>query len=130
MTTALWCLFIAAQLHFISKAPLAFAQGKTSEGYDNNNPRDQQASLDGWGRRANAIHQNQIESFPFFATGVLVTIATGVTSQWIDILAITYIVSRLAYMFCYLKDLATLRSTVWGIGITCSFALIIAPAWV
>ncbi len=130
MTIALWCLFIAAQFHFISKVPLIAAQAKSSEGYDNNNPRDQQASLTGWGRRAHAIHLNQIESFPFFAAGILVTVATDLSSQWIDILAITYLISRLVYMICYLKDWATLRSTVWAVGITCSFTLMAAPAWV
>ena len=129
MTIALWCLFIAAQLHFITKLPLGKAQAECEGGYNNNSPREQQASLDGWGKRALGVHQNQIESFPFFAAGILVPTALGLSGTAIDALAITYVVSRFVYMFCYLKDLATLRSTIWGIGITCSFALMCSPAW-
>ena len=129
MTIALWCLFLAAQLHFVSKVPLLMAQVRTEHGYDNNDPRGQQNALAGWGHRALAVHNNQIESFPFFAAGVLVTLAADLQSTWIDILAIGYIVTRLLYMFCYLKDLATLRSVVWVINISCSFILICSPAW-
>lgn len=129
MTIALWCLFIAAQLHFVSKIPLIMAQAKCTEGYDNNNPRAQQDSLEGWGRRALAIHQNQLESFPFFAAGILVVIALGITSQWVDIVAITYLVSRVVYMLCYLKNWGMMRSTVWAVGFTCSVMLMIAPIW-
>jgi len=49
MSITLWCLFIAGLLHVLSKTPLFQAQHKSPEGYDNNNPREQQASLDGLG---------------------------------------------------------------------------------
>ena len=52
MSTVLWCLFIAGLLHVVSKAPLAVAQSQSPGGYDNHNPRDQQAALEGWGKRA------------------------------------------------------------------------------
>ncbi|MDB4002170.1 MAPEG family protein [Oceanospirillaceae bacterium] len=129
MSIALWCLFIAGLLHVLSKTPLFRAQHKSPEGYDNNNPREQQASLSGLGKRALAAHQNQIESFPLFATGILVATATGIVSSAIDYLAIAYIVARVAYIFYYLNDRATLRTIVWGVGFISSLALLCSPAW-
>jgi len=129
MTIALWCLFFAGLLHVISKGPLAMAQGKSKEGYNNNNPREQQDALTGAGRRALAIHQNQIESFPLFAAGVLVATATSLGSPAVGYLAIAYIVARIVYVICYMKDLATLRSAVWSVGFFSSLALMCSPAW-
>ena len=129
MTIALWCLFLAGLLHVFSKTPLFRAQSKIPQGYDNNNPREQQASLNGMGKRALAAHQNQMESFPIFAAGILVATATGMVSSAIDYLAITYIVARVAYIFYYLKDRPTLRTLVWSVGFISSLALLCSPAW-
>jgi len=130
MTIALWCLLIAGILHTASKGPLAMAQAKADGGYDNNNPREQQASLDAKGKRALAIHINQIESFPLFAAGVLVATAMSLSTSVVDYLAIAYVVSRVIYMPLYLNDIATMRSLVWSVGYFSSLALICSPAWV
>ena len=127
MTLALWCLFFGGLLHVGSKLPLAIEQSKL--GYDNNNPRGQQASLEGRGKRALAAHQNQIESFPLFAAGVLVAAVVKVDSELVGYIALAYIVSRIIYIILYLNDLASLRTTVWLIGYTCSMALLASPAW-
>ncbi|MGY8834216.1 MAG: MAPEG family protein, partial [Pseudomonadales bacterium] len=116
-------------LHVLSKTPLFRAQSKSPQGYDNSNPREQQASLDGLGKRALAAHQNQLESFPIFAAGILVATATGMVSSAIDYLAIAYIVARVAYIFYYLNDRPTLRTLVWGVGFISSLALLCSPAW-
>ena len=129
MTIELWCLFFAALLHLVSKAPLGMAQAQSPGGYDNNNPREQCATLDGRGKRALAAHQNQIESFPLFAAGVLVAVLSGVTSNVVDWLAIAYIVARLLYLYFYLVDRASLRSLVWAVGYLSSAALLCSPAW-
>jgi uncharacterized MAPEG superfamily protein len=129
MTIALWCLVAAAVLHTISKGPLAMHMAKAPGGYDNNKPREQAASLEGAGKRALAIHLNQIESFPLFAAGVLVATAAGVASSAVDYCAIAYIAARIVYIPVYLKDLATLRTMVWSVGYGASIALICSPAW-
>ncbi|MEE4245426.1 MAG: MAPEG family protein [Kangiellaceae bacterium] len=129
MTFALWCLVIAGLLHIGSKAPLVVAQARSGRGYDNREPRAQQNSLSGWGGRALAAHINQIESFPLFASGILVTLALGLTDVRIDYLAAAYIGSRIIYLFLYVKNIATLRSLVWGVGFISSIALMCAPAW-
>lgn len=129
MTIELWCLFIAGLLHTLSKAPLMKAQSQAPGGYNNRAPREQQASLEGWAKRALAAHENQIESFPLFAAGVLVVMATGVESAVTGYLALAYIVARIAYLFCYVKGISTLRSMVWGVGYLSSLALMCSPAW-
>ena len=110
--------------------PLGFAQSREGGGYDNRNPREQQARLSGWGRRAKAAHENQIESFPLFAAGVLVALTAAPRSTTIDILALTYIAARVAFACFYLADIAPVRSLVWLLGYGVSLALLASPAWV
>ncbi len=129
MSISLWCLFIAGLLHTLSKTPLGIAQSKMAGGYDNQLPRVQCLSLDEQGQRALAAHENQIESFPLFAAGVLVALAAGINSAMVDYLAIAYIVSRIIFLYAYVKNLSTLRSTIWGVGYAASLALICSPAW-
>lgn len=129
MTTPLWCLFIAGLFHILSKTPLFRAQLKSPAGYDNNHPREQQQALDGAGKRALAAHHNQLESFPLFAAGVLVASFSGITSVAVSYLAAAYIISRIAYLYCYINDIAMLRTSVWLVGYASSLALICSPAW-
>jgi uncharacterized MAPEG superfamily protein len=129
MSVELWCLFLAGLLHTVTKMPLAKAQGAAPGGYDNHNPREQQAALTGWGRRALAAHENQIESFPLFAAGVLVAVAAGVGSPLVGYLAVAYIAARLLYLYLYLKDVSTPRSLAWGVGYLASLALLCSPLW-
>ena len=128
MTITLWCLFVAGLLVAITKMPLVAAQ-KKSGGYDNANPRAQQANLTGWGARALAAHQNQLESFPYFAAGALVATVMKVDPVIAGWLSLTYIAARLAYMFLYISNIHALRSLVWFVGFGVSLALICSPAW-
>lgn len=123
MTILMICLFIAMLLPFLAKAPVAMAMHKLS-GYDNNNPREQQARLDGLGARALAAHQNAFESLIIFAPAILLAIATKNTGDFIQQLAITHVVMRIIYNVLYLVDKSTLRSIVWAIGIICTFTIV------
>lgn len=129
MTIALWCLFLAGIMHTLSKGPLAIHMAKAPGGYNNNMPREQAASLEGEGKRALAIHLNQIESFPLFAAGVLVATASSISAPAIDYLALAYVAARIIYIPLYLKDIATMRSLVWGVGYISSLALMCSPVW-
>jgi uncharacterized MAPEG superfamily protein len=129
MTIAHWCLFAAGLLHMFSRFPLGIAQSREGGGYDNRTPREQQARLTGWGRRAKAVHENQIESFPLFAAGVLVALTSAPRSTTVDILALTWIAARVAFAIFYLADIAALRSLVWLLGYGVSLALLCSPAW-
>jgi uncharacterized MAPEG superfamily protein len=129
MSIAFWCLFVAGLFHIISKVPLSKAQAECEGGYDNANPRGQQEALTGWGRRALAMHQNQIESFPLFAVGVLVAHIGGVPAETSDMLAGVYILFRVLFFVAYLKNWSTPRSLCWAVGFFSSLALMCSPAW-
>jgi len=126
-TIPLLCLPIGFALVYLPKIPLSMAMAKQPEGYDNKSPRDQQARLTGWGRRAAAAHANGFESFPAFAAGVLATQVTGANPHWAAILSLTYVFARTLYALAYLADVAILRSAVWTLGFACSIGLMVLP---
>ncbi len=121
------CLPIAYALVYLPKVPLTVAMARQPEGYDNKNPRDQQARLSGWGKRAAAAHANGFESFAPFAAGVFATQITGASPHWASILSITYVVSRLLYSIAYIGNAATVRSWVWGISFGATLGLMLLP---
>jgi uncharacterized MAPEG superfamily protein len=123
MTLITVCLIFAAFMPLLAKAPLGYLQAKQDGGYDNANPRAQQASLSGLGAKALAAHNNAFEAFPPFAAGVLLALwsqADLVTVQW---LCVVHIVARVGHLGFYLLDLSTLRSISWVVGFVCSIAL-------
>lgn len=123
MITLTCCLFIAALLPFIAKIPVAIAMAKAG-GYDNNHPREQQASLTGFGSRALAAHQNAFESLIIFSTAILLAIATNTTSEKIQLLALVHVGARVIYNLLYLINIGVLRSLSWVVAIGCSFSII------
>ena len=124
MYTLILCLFIACLLPYISKIPTAIAMSKQPKGYDNNYPRAQQAVLTGFGARAVAAHQNSFESLIIFSTAVLTALATMHVTYNIQLLAIIYILSRVVYHLLYLLNWATLRSSIWAVGLIASLSII------
>lgn len=128
MSIPFWCVFIAALLIYVGKLPVAKAMNAEAGGYDNHNPRAQQARLTGFGARAHAAHLNSIEMFPLFAAGVLMAHTTEVFGWWVDLLAILFIVTRVLYLLCYWRDLPTPRSLIWAVGLLCCLLLMLSPA--
>lgn len=117
------CLFIAAWLPFLSKIPLGLAMNKIG-GYDNANPREQQKKLTGYGARALAAHQNSYEALIIFGLAAVTAIATNSVTFVVDVLAITFVVSRVAYHVAYLMNLAGIRSLVWFVGFFSSMGIL------
>ena len=128
MTTVLMCLLVAFLLNMLSKVPVAVAMSRRPGGYDNHHPRDQQAALAGWGRRALAAHQNQFEAFPAFGVGVLAALLAGATGTWLDALAVVFVVARVLYIALYIADLHLLRSMVWAVGFVATAGLYVLAA--
>jgi uncharacterized MAPEG superfamily protein len=124
MTILIFSLIAAALLPYIAKIPVAIAMNKEG-GYDNNHPRDQQAKLQGFGARALAAHQNAFESLIVFSSAILLAIATETVGDTIEILAITHIIARVLYHILYLINIGILRSLSWGVGIFCSFIIMV-----
>ncbi|MBY6204221.1 MAPEG family protein [Halomonas denitrificans] len=125
MTVAVYCLIAAALMIVLTKVPLAWAMSKEGRGYDNRNPRQQQARLTGFGARALASHQNMIEAFPVFAAGVLLALLSGATGSWLTGLALAFVIARVVYTACYLADLHALRSIAWVVGFGASVGLMV-----
>lgn len=99
---------------------------KQAGGYDNREPRAQQAQLAGLGRRALAAHHNSFEAFAPFAVGVLMAAQRGVGLNLVAGLCIAFVVARAIYVAAYLADNHLLRSGVWTIGMVATAALMIA----
>ena len=124
MNILIGCLLIAVVLPYLVKLVVGYAMQKAKGGYDNKYPRQQQASLEGFGARAVAAHQNCFESLAVFSTAVLTALVTNHVSLIIQILAISYIISRFIYIFLYLSNLATFRSLVWFLGFICCVSIL------
>lgn len=126
MALHLWCIVAAWAVVYLTKLPIALAMQRAG-GYDNHHPRTQQATLTGWGARAVAAQLNGFETFAPFAAAALVAHIAGGPLVLVDGLAITFVASRVAYIGCYIGNLATLRSTVWGIGWLATWGLFLSP---
>lgn len=127
MTIPILCVFIAFLLNLVSKGPVAAAMARQDRGYDNKNPRDQQAELVGWGRRALAAHLNGFEAFPPFAIAVVLAIFSGSDSVWTARLAVLFVIARALYLPLYVLDLDLLRSAVWTVGLASTIGLFLLP---
>ncbi|NBT74555.1 MAG: hypothetical protein EBQ76_02880 [Betaproteobacteria bacterium] len=121
-TLAHGCLLAMAILPIVC-AGIAKAGMKS---YDNANPRDWLSAQEGYRRRAVAAQANSWEAFAFFTAALLVAHWSGAAPARIDVLAAAVVVSRLAYIACYLANLATLRSLVWTVGWGCTLAIFLA----
>jgi uncharacterized MAPEG superfamily protein len=119
MNIAFLCVLIAGLL------PLACAVAAKwgFRDFDNHNPREWMARQTGFRARANAAQSNSLEAFPFFAVGVVLTTLANADVQRVDACALVFVLSRVAYIACYLADRATLRSWFWLLGLLSALAL-------
>ena len=127
MTIPFLCILVAFLLNMASKGPVALAMAKQPGGYDNKTPREQQASLQGWGRRAVAAHLNGFEAFPAFAAAVLVASIAGGDPVWTTRLAVAFVIARTLYVPLYVFDLDRLRSLVWTVGFGATVGIFLLP---
>ena len=127
MTLPLGCIGIAFLLVYLPKLVSTAAMAKMPGGYDNREPRSQQAKLAGWGARAHAAHLNGFEAFAPFAAAVLVAVTAHADPKWTNILALTHVGARFAYPFIYIANVHVLRSTVWTVGFAATLALFALP---
>lgn len=93
-------------------------------GFDNENPREWEAKQSGWRSRANAAQNNGFEVLPLFIAGVIFAQMGDVEQSRIDMLALGFVAARIAYIWAYLTNRATLRSLIWAIGMAISVALL------
>lgn len=126
MTLAEACLLVACLLPigcaWIAKSK-GFGKPRREGGFDNHQPRQWLAQLQGWQARANAAQLNSFEALPLFIAGVLVAQRVPGPQAWIDGLAVAFVVARVGYIGAYLADRANLRSVLWVLGLACCIGL-------
>ena len=129
MTIANTCVLVAALMPILTvgMAKASTARLRRSQGgYDNNNPREWTAKLNGWQARAAAAQNNGFEALPLFAFAVLAAQTALLEQARTDHLALAFIGIRVVYTAMYLANLASLRSLVWFAGLAATIA-IMAP---
>ena len=119
MTIAIWCILIAATLPYVA---FSFVKG-----IDANQPRYHVGDLAGQSLRAYGAHLNGLETFPWFASAVIVAHMIGGPSRIVDILAVVYVLVRIGHMVAYLADRQPLRSAAFGISQLVAVAIFISP---
>ena len=126
LATAYWCILVAALLPYAWVA----AAKSAAKGYNNRNPRAWLAKQEGNYRlqRANAAHLNAFEAFAPFAAGVLMAQAAGVAHERIALLAVAFVVLRVAHGALYLADVPLGRSLAWLAGYACVLAVMVQAA--
>ncbi len=125
MTIAIVCVILAAFLPIIAAGIAKFGPSENtgSAPYDNNQPREWLAKQTGLRARANAAQANTFESLPFFYVAIALAMILQAPQARIDVLAIGYLLARVAYIACYVMDWANLRTLVWLLGFACTVAL-------
>lgn len=124
MSFALWTLFVAALFPVVCAGIAKAGPGR----YDNRNPRAWLGGLGGYQARAHAAQQNSWEALAVYTAALVAAIAAGVDHGTITTVAGVFLVARIAYLACYLADLATLRSLVWLAGFGACLTLIVQAA--
>ncbi|MBU3623218.1 MAPEG family protein [Polynucleobacter sp. AP-Latsch-80-C2] len=119
MTIAYFCILIMGLLPYVA----AGIAKKGFEGYDNSAPRQWLAKQTGFRARANAAQANLFESLPFFFAAVIIASIAQAPQARIDLLAVGFVLARIAYLVCYVANWPTTRSIVWSIGILCVVSL-------
>ncbi len=129
MTISLICLFITLILPLIPRLFVAKAQARTQEGYNNSLPREQQKNLDALGQRALGAHLNSFEALQMFTAAIVVAHLSSAPQVWVDRFSLLFIVSRIVFIFAYLKDMPSLRSSIWFVGFLATL-LVAGSAWI
>jgi uncharacterized MAPEG superfamily protein len=119
MTIAYACVLFMGLLPYVA----AGIAKKGFAGYDNSLPRQWLAQQTGFRARANAAQANLFESLPLFFAAVIIASTAHAPQDRIDILAIGFVIARIAFLICYVANWSTIRSIVWFCGIVCVVAL-------
>jgi uncharacterized MAPEG superfamily protein len=119
MTIAYFCVLVMGILPYVATG----IAKKGWDGYDNGLPRQWLAKQTGFRARANAAQANLFESLPLFFAAVIIASISNAPQARIDILAVGFVLARIAYLICYVANWSTTRSIVWLIGIICVVSL-------
>lgn len=124
MPLAYWCILVAALLPFVW-----VKYARSGSGVDNRQPREGDENLAPQKRRALAAHQNALETFPFFAIAVLAALTMGAPASTVNVLAVLYILLRIAHGLFYIAGNGALRSLVFALGMVANVVIFALPAF-
>jgi uncharacterized MAPEG superfamily protein len=119
MTIAIWCILIAQILPYVA---FGFVKGLDPE-----QPRFNAGNLEGRSMRAYGAHLNGLETFPWFAAAVIVSQMVGGPSRIADVLAVIYILLRVAHLAAYLSGRQPLRSAAFSVAQLVALAIFVSP---
>jgi uncharacterized MAPEG superfamily protein len=122
MTTALWCVLVAALMPVLCTGIAKWGL----RNFDNANPREWLARQTGWRARANSAQQNSWEALAIFSAAVFAAHLAEAPQARVDLLAVSFIGIRALYVLVYLMNLATLRTLVWLAGLAVSIAIFLS----
>ncbi|MGL5168915.1 MAG: MAPEG family protein [Afipia sp.] len=124
MPLAYWCVLIAALL------PYALGKyAKLGVPSDNRYPREDYENFPPRNRRAYAAHQNALESFPFFAVAVVIALTMGAPVYTVNVLAVLYILLRIAHALLYIFNKPTARSMTFAVAMAVNVAIFVLPVF-
>ena len=109
MTIAFWCVFIGFLLPYV---PFALVASRLNPKL----PRLSAAKLEGLPARAHAAHLNAFENFAPFAAAVVISFVVEGANATVNVLAVIWLIARLAHIGFYLADKSPLRSTAFLAG--------------
>jgi len=115
MTIAYACVLFMGLFPYVA----AGIAKKGFEQYDNSMPRQWLAKQTGFRARANAAQANLFESLPLFFAAVIISSIGGAPQVRLDLLAIGFVIARIAYLICYIANWPAMRSVVWLVGLIC-----------
>ena len=119
MTIAYACVLFMGLFPYVA----AGIAKKGFDQYDNSMPRQWLAKQTGFRARANAAQANLFESLPLFFAAVIIASINNAPQATIDLLAIGFVVARIAYLICYIANWPSTRSIVWLLGLICVVAI-------
>jgi uncharacterized MAPEG superfamily protein len=115
MTIAYYCVLFMGLLPIVA----AGIAKKGFKDFDNSMPRQWLAQQTGFRARANAAQANLFESLPLFFAAVIIASINNAPQARVDLLAIGFVLARIAFLVCYLANWPTSRTIVWTIGLAC-----------
>jgi len=128
-TVAYWCILVAALLPIVCAGIAKYGLMRTPPGqggYDNHHPRAWLARQTDWRARANAAQANTFEALPFFFVAVIIAHLLQANQTQVDILALLFVVLRIAYIMMYVANLASARSGLWAVALLVNIGILFA----
>lgn len=128
-TIAYWCVLVMALLPVVCAGIAKSGMMRTPPGeggYDNADPRSWLQRQTEWRARANSAQANTFEALPFFFAAVVIAHQLQASQARVDVLAVVYVLLRLAYVAAYVADMANLRSAIWTLALLANVALLFA----